>query len=159
MSLITDLTKLSFMKYLFLLLPVLGFLFFLHLKASEKPVETELNYFKGTFSEALTESSKQNKPVFMDAYTNWCGWCKKLDRTTFADKEVSDYLNQNFIVLKVNMEEGEGFDLADKYGINSFPTLLFIDEKGKAFHGIGGYANASEFLKEAQKARSIYERN
>ncbi|MGE0635265.1 MAG: thioredoxin family protein [Bacteroidia bacterium] len=147
------------MKYLLFALPVLGLILFLKLKADEKPVESELNFFKGTFSQALAESAKQNKPVFMDAYTNWCGWCKKLDRTTFADKEVSDYLNQNFIILKVNMEEGEGVDLADKYGINSFPTLLFINEKGEAFHGIGGYANQEEFLYEAQKAKTIYENN
>jgi len=115
-----------------------------------------LNYFKGTLADALKASKKQGKPVFIDAYTDWCGWCKKLDKSTFADARVIETLNSKFIVIKMNMEEGEGPEVAQKYGINGYPTLLYFDAKGIEIHRIGGFVKADEFLKESEAALLKY---
>ncbi|MFY8033451.1 MAG: thioredoxin family protein [Flexibacteraceae bacterium] len=111
-----------------------------------------LKFFTGTFEEALKASKKQNKPVFIDAYTDWCGWCKKMDKSTFADAKVVEELNSKFIVVKMNMEQGEGPGIAQKYGIQGYPTFLFFDEKGKEIHRIVGFVKADKFITESQTA-------
>lgn len=107
-----------------------------------------IDYFKGNFSDCQNLAMEEKKIIFMDAYTSWCGWCKKLDNITFSDSSVINYLNENFISIKVNMEKGEGPDLGTKYSVESYPTLLFIDSEGKALVKLSGYRSASEFLEE-----------
>lgn len=97
-----------------------------------------------TFAEALVKAKKENKLVFMDCYTSWCGPCKMLARNIFTQKEVGGFYNKNFVNLKVDMEKGEGPELAKKYNIKAYPTLLFINGDGEVVHtklGAGGSAN------------------
>src|ERR1700739_316392 len=84
---------------------------------------TGINFFNGTYKEALAEARKQNKLVFIDAYTTWCGPCKMLTKTTFTDKNVSQYFNQHFICLAVDMEKADGPVLRAQYKITHYPTL------------------------------------
>lgn len=112
----------------------------------------KLNYYSGSYADALKEAKRQNKLVFIDAYTDWCGWCKKLDRTTFKDTSVIRYMNDYFIVLKLDMENGEGPSIGAKYNVNSFPTLLFLNQDGKEVVRIEGFVNSDEFLSYAKKA-------
>jgi thiol:disulfide interchange protein len=125
---------------------------------SFKPAQTSIgdtkgiNYFNGSFSEALEAAKEAKKPIFMDAYTDWCGWCKKLDKTTFADEKVIQYLNENFINLKMNMEQGEGPELESRYRVRGYPTLLFLNESGKEIHKIPGFVGAEAFVSEAKIA-------
>lgn len=114
--------------------------------------KTGLNYYAGTYNEALEEAKLKNKLVFLDAYTDWCGWCRKLDKTTFSNASVISYLNDNFVIMKVNIEKGDGPALRSKYSVNSYPTLLFINSKGKEVHRISGYVDATDFLVEAEQA-------
>ena len=115
-----------------------------------------LKFFTGTFDEALAASKKQNKPVFIDAYTDWCGWCKKMDKSTFADANVINELNSKFIVVKMNMEQGEGPGIAQKYGIQGYPTFLFFNAKGKEIHRIVGFVKADKFVTETLTALKNY---
>lgn len=110
-------------------------------------------FFKGTFDEALKASAEQKKPIFMDAYTTWCYWCKELDKKTFSDADVVTYLNENFINLKMDMEKGEGPKLAQKYNVAGYPTLLFLDGQGTVLTSIYGFTNAENFLKDAKTAK------
>ena len=48
------------------------------------------------FEEAVAKSEKAPKKLFIDVYTDWCGWCKKMDKTTFAETEVAKYINENY---------------------------------------------------------------
>jgi len=121
----------------------------------KSPAES-IKYFKGNFSEAILESKNQNKPIFLDAYTNWCYWCKRLDKTTFTNRKVVSILNDNFIVLKMDMEKGEGPEIGMKYNITGYPTMLFFNSNGEIIHGIIGYTPSSEFINEANKAIKLY---
>ena len=99
-----------------------------------------------TFQNILNKAKKENKLVFMDAYASWCGPCKLLERNVFPVKEVGDYYNANFINSRFDMEKGEGRDIARKYGINSFPSLLFLNGNGEVvFKGLG-YMEVSDFI-------------
>src|SRR6187455_2873333 len=60
-----------------------------------------------TFEEALQKSKKEKRPVFIDVYTDWCGWCKVMDKNTFNDPQVSKLLNEKFYAVKFNAEQTE----------------------------------------------------
>ena len=66
----------------------------------------------GTWFQLLEKAKKEDKVIFMDAYTTWCGPCKKMARETFTQKSVGEFYNTNFINVKMDMEKGEGIQLA-----------------------------------------------
>lgn len=80
-----------------------------------------------TFDEAVTVAKLSDKLLFIDCYTDWCGPCKKLDKDFFPNKEIGDFYNHHFVNIKMNMETSEGSEIAKVYGIQSYPTLLFIN--------------------------------
>lgn len=104
-----------------------------------------------SLDKALKLAEEQNKLVFIDAYTTWCGPCKKMARTTFMNEEVAAYFNENFINLKVDMEKGEGPKLEKKYGIHSYPTLLFLNADGSQKKKVIGFHQSAEFLRVAKR--------
>lgn len=87
----------------------------------------------------------------MDAYAAWCGPCKLMEKNVFTDKNVADYYNQNFINSHFDMEKGEGKTLAAKYGIRSYPTLLFLNGEGEIVGKELGYIKTEEFLELGKK--------
>jgi len=89
-----------------------------------------IQFFEGTWEEALQEARKQDKIIFMDAYAEWCGPCKRMAREVFTDMTVGAYFNRHFINVKMDMEKGEGIKLSREYGVRAYPTLLFIDYDG-----------------------------
>lgn len=90
-----------------------------------------IQFFKGTFQEALEKAKIENKPIFLDIYATWCGPCKMLKKHTFSDKEVGTYYNANFINIAIDGETKEGRELVNLYQVRSYPTLLIIDNSGK----------------------------
>lgn len=112
-----------------------------------------LNFFDGTFQEALEASKNQEKPIFIDSYTANCRYCKKMDRTTFRNREVVKYLNANFVNVKMNMRSEEGLKLKNEYEINALPTLLFVDSDGESLVRVNGFIDTKTFLKKAKRAK------
>ncbi|RVU23443.1 thioredoxin family protein [Sandaracinomonas limnophila] len=90
-----------------------------------------VNFFEGSFKQALAKAKKENKLVMLDAYTTWCGPCKVLKTKVFPNKELGDYMNQHFVSIGVDMEAGEGIQLGNTYPIDGYPTLIFFDSDGK----------------------------
>ena len=111
-----------------------------------------IEFEHGTFAEALAKAKKENKLVFMDCYTTWCGPCKMLAKNIFPQKEVGDYFNAHFVNVKMDMEKGEGIELQKKYGVKAFPTLLFMDANGKVLHTKVGGSDAAGLIEEAKIA-------
>lgn len=105
-----------------------------------------------SFADALAFAKTEKKLIFMDAYTTWCGPCKMMASRVFPDSAVGVYFNTHFVNLKTDMEKGEGPGLAQRYGVEFFPTLLFLDGEGQVVHKALGYHNAEEFLKLAKTA-------
>lgn len=105
-----------------------------------------IQFHNGTWAEALQIAKKEKKLIFLDVYATWCGPCKKLKANTFSNKEVGVLYNTTFINIALDGENGEGIDLARKYGVKGYPTLLFIDASGKVVSGTSGYHSPSEFL-------------
>ena len=112
-----------------------------------------IEFEHGTFAEALAKAKKENKMVFMDCYTTWCGPCKQLAKKVFPQKEVGDYFNTHFVNVKMDMEKGEGAELAKKYGVKTYPTLLFMDAAGKVLHTKLGSSGSTGLIEVAKVAR------
>lgn len=111
-----------------------------------------------SFKEALEKAKAENKMVFMDCYTVWCGPCKALAKNVFPQKEVGDYFNANFINLKMDMEKGEGPELLKKYDVKGFPTLLYIDAEGNVLYKRVGGTNPEGLIADAKLAADPTER-
>ncbi len=103
-------------------------------------------FYQGSFEELKQEALKQSKIIFIDCYTNWCGPCKWLAKNVFTNKQVGDYYNEHFINYSLDMEKGEGKDIAKKYTISAYPTLLFIDGYGNLVHRYVGACDTATFI-------------
>lgn len=111
-----------------------------------------IQFATGSWEEILKEAGRQNKIIFVDAYTTWCGPCKMMDRNTFSRKDVGDFFNANFINAKIDMEKGEGPSIAEQYSVRAYPTFLFVDAEGTLVYRTLGYQEGSMFIENAQKA-------
>ncbi|MFN8287067.1 MAG: thioredoxin domain-containing protein [Chitinophagales bacterium] len=104
------------------------------------------------FEEVLAMAKAQNKLVFMDCYTSWCGPCKRLAATVFPDSAVGEYFNDHFISCKFDMEKDEGPTIAAKYSIRAYPTLLWLDYTGEVKHKIVGGLDPAGLIQNGKKA-------
>jgi len=111
-----------------------------------------IKFEEGNFRSILAKAKKENKLVFIDAYAVWCGPCKLMVKNIFPLKPVGDYYNANFVNAKIDMEKGEGIDLAKKYNVKVFPTYLFINGDGEEVHRTIGYVEEKDFIQFAMDA-------
>ena len=111
-----------------------------------------IEFFHGTYSEALEKATKENKLIFMDAFAEWCGPCKRMAATAFKEERVGKYFNDNFINVKMDMEKGDGPGLQRKYDVTAYPTLLFLNGKGDVVHKSVGGQSGEQLLALARVA-------
>lgn len=104
-------------------------------------------------SEAIERAKAEDKMVFIDFYTSWCLPCKLMDEDVFTDKAFGDYMNQHFISVKINAEQGNGPNLAALYDVKSYPTLLFVDLNGRVKSRKEGAAYQTELRRMGNEAR------
>ncbi len=118
----------------------------------------KIEFRKISFQEGLEAAAEENKPVFIDCFTTWCGPCKWMSANIFTIPEVANYYNENYICLKIDMEKGEGIDIAKRYEIRAYPTLLYLDSKGErllvkvgASQEMQSYIDAGEQAKDPKR--------
>jgi len=124
--------KASLLSILFLT-PLIGF--------------TQIQFTNDSWSEILKRSRLENKAIFVDVYAPWCGPCKKMDRTTFQDPELSAYMNKHFINVKWDAEGAKYGQLSAKHRVRAFPTVLFLNFNGIEHKRKVGFQNAESLLK------------
>ncbi|MFM1874293.1 MAG: hypothetical protein RL266_30 [Bacteroidota bacterium] len=116
-------------------------------------VSAQTKWFEGTWQEAFAQAQKENKYLFIDCYTDWCGWCKVADKNTFPAEDVAAVLNENFVSVKVDMERGEGVMLGARYRVLGYPGYLLFTPKGKLAGKMFGYEeNPSDFAAQVKAA-------
>jgi len=108
------------------------------------------------WDEGLKEAHDRKVPVLVDVYTDWCGWCKRMDRDVYAQPEVRDYLNRKFVTVRLNAEAGDAAhyqdedytarSLASHFGITGYPTTIFLRSSGDHLINAPGYIPADRFL-------------
>lgn len=106
----------------------------------------EVSFSTGSYQEILDLAKQGNKIVMIDFITDWCKWCIETDRKVYTNPEVAAFANANQINWKIDAEKGEGPDLAKKYGVKGFPTIVFTNPEGEEIDRIYGYVPAGQFL-------------
>lgn len=150
----------SFILFAILSLGCLSAKSFFHRPAPKTEAITWL-----TLEQAEEACKKKPRKIFIDVYTDWCGWCKRMDATTFSNPDVAKYVNEKYYAVKMNAESPESIIFKEKVykynagrkandlaiqllnGEMSYPTTVFVDEKLNVIQPLGGYLDASEFGK------------
>lgn len=129
----------------------------------EAPINTKvtaeqgIQFIEQDWSKALKQAKAENKLVFLDIYATWCGPCKMLKKNTFSDAVVAEFFNKTFINVSVDGEKSIGPELARKYSLQGYPTLIVADADGNPVLYTVGYISAEQimnFAKEAIKRKS-----
>jgi len=122
--------------------------------SSSKEKKTTFTWYK--YDEGLAKAKKEKKHIMLHFYTNWCGWCKRMDRYTFGDEEVKKVLNESYVAVRVNGQSGEKVKLdgkeiterqvASMYRVRAYPITWFLRPSGERIAPRQGYADGEEFL-------------
>ena len=118
-----------------------------------------IEFFHGTWEEALVEAKSQDKLLFVDAYAQWCGPCKRMAKNVFTKAEVGDYFNDNFINLKLDMEQPDGRSFGSKHTVSAYPTLFFLDPEGEQVHKSTGGKDVKGLIELGKKAMLNWDRS
>lgn len=115
-----------------------------------------IDFFHGTWKEALELSKTEGKLLFVDANTAWCGPCRRMAANVFTQDKVGDFYNQHFINLKIDMEKGDT-DFRARYSVRAYPTLLFIDESGEIVKKKVGGQRANGLIQLGKDALALFD--
>ncbi|GAA4293066.1 thioredoxin family protein [Aestuariibaculum suncheonense] len=110
-----------------------------------------INFHHISLEEALEKAENENKLVFIDFYTVWCGPCKILAKYVFPQEKVGELFNKEFISIKLDAEK-QGAPAARKYGVNVYPTLLFLNSKGEVVCKGTGSISEEKFIELGKTA-------
>ena len=137
----------------------------------EPPAPAPLKWY--TWEEAIKLNKTNPKKMFVDVYTDWCGWCKRMDKSTFVDPKVMEYMSANFYAVKLNAEQkediqfnGETFKFVDNGGGRGvhtlayalldgkmgYPSMVYLNEKYERIMISPGYKEVPDMLKELKFA-------
>lgn len=125
----------------------------------------EINWL--TWEEAQAKNAKEPRKIIVDVYTQWCGWCKKMDKATFEEPQISKYINQNYYAVKFDAETKEDITFNSRvfkyvksgtsgynelaveitFGKLSYPTIVFLDENLDVIQPIPGYKDPASLDK------------
>lgn len=110
---------------------------------------------------ALIKSKDHPKPIFIEFTAKWCGWCKKMEKTTFKEEKVINLLNEEFYAVKIDFDspdtiefkgkEYTGKSFAKSFGISGLPTMIYIPADQNGSETIVGYKTGKQLLKELKK--------
>ena len=132
-----------------------GILVILSLIVSVSISAQGINFFKGSFEEAIEKATNENKKIFVDVYTSWCGPCKMMAKKVFTDSKVGEYYNRHFVCLKLDAEKEKDHGFFQNFKASSFPTVFWLDNQGQLINVHSGFVQPEEFLaitKEAEKS-------
>lgn len=102
------------------------------------------------FRQAVQKAMSAKKLIFVDCYTSWCGPCKMMARDVFTQEKVGNVMNAKYVNFKIDMEKGEGPELAKKWQVSAYPTFIIFNSAGQELGRFLGGSDADGFLKRVQ---------
>lgn len=137
---------------------------------SETPAVAEADGIQWmSYDEGLAKAKKEGKHLFIDFSTKWCGYCKKMDKTTFIEPDIVNMLNNDFVPVRIDGDSNkeldiDGFKVTEKnlsryeYKVRGYPTFWFLDSEGTKLGAVQGYQstqnmkNTLQYVKEKKYA-------
>ncbi|OGC76461.1 MAG: hypothetical protein A2145_00705 [candidate division Zixibacteria bacterium RBG_16_40_9] len=126
-------------------------------KSAGKDEAGQLVWYR--YDQGLKKAKSEKKPILVDFYTDWCGWCKKMDKDTYGNQEVMKLLNEKFIIVKINAESKNPLEIKDDQGkqkteaqiarefnVSAFPITWFLRPTGEQITYVPGYYPADNFV-------------
>lgn len=165
------------MRKIFLLLIVMSFIYLNENKAQE----TKVKWY--SFEEAVELNKKEQRKIFIDVYTDWCGWCKKMEATTFTNPHITKILNEEYYAVRFDAETNDTISFGGREFINeggrrsphqlavallqgkmSYPSVAYLNENNQFLTAVPGYYTADRlepvlkfFAEDAFKSQSFEE--
>ena len=109
------------------------------------------------FNDGLVEAKKLNKVILVDVYTDWCKWCKEMDKNVYSNKNIQKYLNEYFVSIKLNAEGSETYKYKNKkysapeisqfFNVDGYPATVFLTSSGEFITLLPGYVEKDLFQK------------
>lgn len=118
-----------------------------------------IEFYHGTWEEALMKAKAEDKIIFVDAFTTWCGPCKAMAAKTFPDPEVGKFFNEHFISMKIDMEKPMGLEFRKKFPVSAYPTLFFIDYDQEIVLKVVGAKRPADLITTGQSVTAKYDKS
>ena len=133
----------------------LAVLLFALLALSSSAVAARATEWKA-WDAGLSSAASSRRPVLVDVYTNWCRWCRQMDRDVYGREDVQKYLDAHFVTVKLDAESGESVTyrgramtaraLASSFSVSGYPTTIFLAANGDHLVNVPGYVEPGRFL-------------
>jgi thioredoxin-related protein len=108
------------------------------------------------WNDGMQQAATTKRPVIVDVYTDWCGWCKRMDRDVYSRAEIADYLRKRYVTIRLNAESSDqaryegrnytGEGIAQRFRVSGFPTTIFLRSTGEHMASVPGYLPPDRFL-------------
>ncbi len=112
-----------------------------------------VEWFEGTFDQALAEAAKSKRIVLLDFWTKTCPYCKQLDRQTLNDNTVVEEA-RGFVCLPVDAESADGRPIAERYGITAWPALVYLESDGALRDRFAGFRGPQQLVREFHRVHA-----
>jgi len=117
----------------------------------------QFTWDNGSWEQVITKAEQEDKLIFLDVYTIWCGPCLKMDKDVWVDSSVQEVYNDTYISVKVNAEDpARGLGIAKRFNTTAYPTLLYLDPAGNVISKYVGGKNKYEMLDLSAKVQDLY---
>ncbi len=122
--------------------------------ATKPAGSTKVSFSDLDWSAAKQKAVDEKKLFFVDFDASYCMTCRNMDKTTFMDNELADYISKNVLALSVDVQDFDGVGLAQEYNVEALPTMLIFDSKGNLQHRFVGYKSAKDLIKTFQETQT-----
>ena len=136
-----------------MILACLSFMAFT-LGATDAPTKGKVEFFNGSVISAKEKAFSEQKQYFLEFYADWCKPCKWMDENTYSNKNLAEYINENYVAVKVNIDDFDGHALKQKYNVQYLPTIIVFDAEGNLLAKHEKSMNASKLLKTLKDNRT-----